>query len=76
METCDKKRLFHGAGAAERWWVVVDIARKKTVSRGRGDSSAILKEEGEEELRREMETQEKCAEGVQGDIYMRNSGEE
>lgn len=54
-ERCDRKRDFQGAGAAERWWVVVDIVRREGVSRRRRrreDSEAILEEEKLRQCRR------------------------
>lgn len=75
METCDRKRLFQGAGAAERWWVVVDIARKKGINRRRGNRGAILKE-GAEGLKRKMGIYKKCTEGNKGDTYTGTAGEE
>ena len=44
VDTCDKKSRFQGAGAAERRWVVVDIARRNVVGRSRWDSGAIFDE--------------------------------
>jgi hypothetical protein len=44
-EIWDRKMDFQGAGAAERWWVVVDILRRKRTSRNWEDVGAMLEEE-------------------------------